>query len=76
MARITAIQLKYLVVVAKAGGRNTSSRDFITLAGVKHATRISKALKRLADIRILFYIKGEYRFVNPFFAQWLIHMNY
>ena len=76
LARITAIQLKCLVAVAKEGGRNTSSREFITLSGVTHATTISKALKRLKDLKILFYINGEYKFVNPFFAQWLVHMNY
>lgn len=37
---------------------------------------ISKALQRLADLKTLFTRSGEYRFVNPFFAQWLVHMNY
>jgi AAA+ ATPase superfamily predicted ATPase len=76
LARITSIQLKCLVAVAKAGGKNTTSKDFITFSGVTHPTTISKTLKRLEDLKILFGRNGEYKFVNPFFAQWLVYMNY
>jgi AAA+ ATPase superfamily predicted ATPase len=76
LARLTSIQLKCLTAVARAGGRNTSSRDFIRISGVALPTTIRKALKRLEELKILFDRDGEYRFVNPFFARWLIHMNY
>lgn len=75
LARITAIQQKCLVAIATRGGKNTTSRDFITASGVTHPTTIQKALNRLTELKILFHTNHEYLFVNPFFAQWLVHMN-
>ncbi|MFP4014834.1 MAG: AAA family ATPase [Chitinispirillaceae bacterium] len=76
LARLTAIQLKCLTAVARTGGKNTSSREFIKQSGVAQPSTIRKALKRLEELKILFTKEGEYRFVNPFFAHWLVHMNY
>ena len=76
LARLTSIQLKCLTAVARLGGRNTTSRDFIRASGVTHATTIRKALSRLTELKILFTRDGEYRFMNPFFAKWLVHVNY
>ncbi len=76
LARLTSIQLKCLTAVARLGGKNTTSRDFIRATGVTHATTIRKALSRHVELKILFNNDGEYRFVNPFFARWLVHVNY
>lgn len=76
LARLTAIQLKCLTAVAHAGGGNTSSREFIKESGVAQPSSIRKALKRLVELKILFMVEGEFRFVNPFFGRWLVHMNY
>ena len=76
LARITSIQLKCLTAVAQRGGKNITSSEFITRSGVTHPATIKKAMSRLEDLKIVFRINGEYRFVNPFFAQWLVHMNY
>jgi AAA+ ATPase superfamily predicted ATPase len=76
LARLTAIQLKCLTTVARIGGRNTSSSEFIKTSGVALPTTIRKALTRLVELKILFMNEGEFRFVNPFFAQWLVLMNY
>ncbi len=76
LTRLTDIQMKCLRAVAKNGGENTMSRDFINLSGVTHPTTIKKSLKRLEELKILFYVNKEYKFVNPFFAQWLVYSNY
>jgi hypothetical protein len=76
LARLTAIQIKCLTAVARVGGRNTSSADFIKASGVILPSTIRKALTRLEELKILFSSGGEFRFVNPFFAQWLVFMNY
>ncbi|MDG5816945.1 hypothetical protein QA601_17745 [Chitinispirillales bacterium ANBcel5] len=75
LARLTSIQLKCLIAVAKRGGKNTSSKEFIVHSGVTQPTTIKKALTRLVELKILFTTDGEYRFINPFFAGWLIHKN-
>jgi hypothetical protein len=76
LARLTSIQLKCLMTVAKIGGKNTSSFEFIKTSGVALPTTIRKALMRLEELKILLLREGEFRFVNPFFAQWLVFMNY
>ncbi len=76
LAKITATQLRCLSAVAKAGGKHTSSSAFMALSGVPHPTTIRKALIRLEELKILFRTEGEYRFVNPFFARWLVANSY
>lgn len=76
LARLTSIQFKCLTTVAKLGGKNTFSREFINASGVALPATIRKALQRLEELKILFTRDGEYRFVNPFFGWWLAHMNY
>jgi hypothetical protein len=76
LPRITAIQLKCLRAIAKIGGRNTASKKFIWASGVANTSTIKKSLLRLEELKILFQRNNEYKFINPFFAQWLVHMNY
>ncbi|MBR4611359.1 MAG: hypothetical protein IKO40_01455 [Kiritimatiellae bacterium] len=40
--------------------------------GVKNASSVSKALKRLVGDEILYEFGGEYRFENPFFREWML----
>jgi hypothetical protein len=76
LAKITVTQLKCLSAVAKAGGKHTSSGAFMALSGVANPSSIRKALKRLEELKILFTVQNEYRFVNPFFGRWLVAHNF
>lgn len=76
LANITAMQLKCLTAVAALGGKNTLSRDFLTHTGIRQPSTVRKSLSRLEDLKILFKTNNEYRYVNPFFGQWLVGMNY
>jgi AAA+ ATPase superfamily predicted ATPase len=76
LANITAMQLKCLTAVARLGGKNTFARDFLTHTGIRQPSTIRKSLSRLEYLKILFKTNHEYRYVNPFFAQWLVWMNY
>jgi hypothetical protein len=76
LANITATQLKCLTAVAKLGGRNVFSREFLVHTGIRQPSSIRKSLSRLEDLKIIFKTGHEYRYVNPFFAQWLVSMNY
>ena len=76
LANITSTQLKCLTAVARLGGKNTLSRDFLTHTGIRQPSTVRKSLSRLEDLKILFKTNNEYRYVNPFFAQWLVWMNY
>jgi AAA+ ATPase superfamily predicted ATPase len=76
MTRLTSIQLKCLTAVARIGGKSISSAEFMKTSGVRIPTTIRKAISRLVELKILYMSNGEFRFVNPFFAQWLVFMNY
>jgi uncharacterized protein len=76
LARLTSIQMKCLTAVARMGGRSISSAEFMKTAGVRIPTTIRKAVSRLVELKILYIRNGEFKFVNPFFAQWLVYMNY
>jgi hypothetical protein len=76
LANITATQLICLVTVARLGGKNTLSGAFLAAAGIRQPSTVRKSLMRLDDLKILFKTDNEYRYVNPFFGQWLVWMNY
>jgi uncharacterized protein len=76
LANITATQLKCLVTVARLGGKNTLSGEFLRACGILQPSTVRKSLLRLEDLKILFKTNNEYRYVNPFFGQWLVGMEY
>ena len=54
------------------GDPKVFSGDFMETNGVKNASSVSKALKRLVGDEILYEFGGEYRFENPFFREWML----
>jgi hypothetical protein len=76
MARITALQMRCLETVARLGGKSVTSKRFMEHAGIWQPSTIRKSLQRLEDLKIVYNFNGEYRFLNPFFAQWLVTKNY
>ncbi len=70
---LTKQQLKLLTGLARLGGKAPMSSDFMKQSGIIQASSIKRALNRLTDLNIIFYIDNEYRFVNPFFRAWLLY---
>lgn len=64
-------QMKCLVGVAKYGGKEVTGLEFLNYTGLPLPSSSKKAVERLVSLRILFRQKGEYRFTNPFFKEWL-----
>ncbi len=76
LAHITAAQLRCLTAIARLGGKTTLGREFLAATGIRQPSSVRKSLARLEQLKILFRTGNEYRYVNPFFAQWLVWMNY
>ena len=70
---LTNQQLKLLTGLARLGGKAPMSSDFMKQSGIIQASSIKRALNRLIDLNIIFYIDNEYRFINPFFRAWLLY---
>lgn len=70
---VTGQQLKFLTGLARLGGAEPTSAQFLRQAGIPQASSAQAALKRLIDLKLVFRYEGEYRFVNPFFRAWLLY---
>ncbi len=75
-ARLTRYQFKVLVSLAKLGGRNVYSSEFLSAAGVPSSSTATKALRRLVADGLVFVHEKEYRFFNPFLRAWIISKGY
>ena len=71
-AELTKFQLKALVAVARYGGKNVYSAEFMAKGGLPSSPATKRALDRLVALNILYRFEQEYRFFNPFFKDWLL----
>ncbi len=72
LGRLTAVQKSVLRGLAEPDHPKVFSGGFMETNGVKNASSVSKALKRLIGDEILYEFGGEYRFENPFFREWML----
>ena len=73
---ISGQQLKFLTGLARVGGHNPTSSQFLRQSGIAQPSSAKAALKRLLELKIIFLYENEYRFVNPFFRVWLLYKNF
>ena len=69
--RLTALQMRVLATLASKGGREVFSVEFLSAASVLNAASVKRAIDRLVSDGLVFYSDREYRFVNPFFREWI-----
>ena len=68
---VSATQQKVLSALATQGGKGLYTAEFKQSSGVNVVGSITKAVKRLEELRIVYRHLGEYRFSNPFFGVWM-----
>ncbi len=71
LGRLTSVQKTVLRGLADPDHAKVFSGEFMETNGIKNASSVSKALKRLVADEILYEYCGEYRFENPFFREWM-----
>jgi len=76
LAKITGLQIRTLVSIARLGGEKPFSREFLESTGTVHVNALVKSLGRLEKLKILYRRKDRYVLVNPFFKAWLLHKGY
>ena len=74
--RLSPVQFKLLVAIARHGGREIQSRAFLDEAGIGNAASARKAAIRLCELRYIYLFRGEYRFASMFFRAWLLRREY
>lgn len=76
VADISGQQLAVLRAIAHLGGKSVQSSEFLHHTGITHASSSKAAATRLLQRRILQSTPEGYRFSNPFFREWLLHVRY
>ncbi len=74
--RLSPVQFKLLMGIARIGGREIQSRAFLDEAGIGNAASARKAAIRLCELRYVYLFHGEYRFSSMFFRAWLLRRDY
>ena len=72
---LTDIQLRVLRALATLGGDHPLSGDFLRLADVTTPTTIKRSLNALAKSELIYDIGRGYKFVSPFFREWIRRRN-
>ena len=68
---LTDIQLRVLRALALLGGEHPLSGEFLRLADVSTPTTIKRSLTSLEKAELIYDIGNGYKFVSPFFREWI-----
>ena len=71
MERLTPIQRKVVSALAVHGGRGVYSGAFLANAQVSGIGTMRRSITKLISEKLIYRYNDEYKFFNPFFAQWL-----
>ena len=72
--RLTPLQTRILKSLATRGGKEVFSSAFLESASVFNASSVKGAIRRIEKEGIIYGLKGEFKFVNPFFGEWVKRM--
>ncbi len=75
MVQLTAHQMRCLVGLARLGGAAPFSGAFLQGVGIPNSASVKKSLHRLVQLKVIYRYSGEFKFVNPFFKEWIVWKN-
>lgn len=68
---LTDIQMRVLRALAELGGRHVLAGEFLVLARVTTPTTVKRSLNALGKADLIYSVGGEWKFVSPFFREWI-----
>ena len=68
---LTDIQMRVLRALAELGGAHVLSGEFLGLARVTTPATVKKSLVALGKADLIYSLGGEWKFVSPFFKEWI-----
>lgn len=69
--RLTPLQMRVLKALAEKGGTEIYATGFLAAASTRNAASVKRAIDKLVREGLVFAREKEYRFVNPFFREWV-----
>lgn len=71
LRRLTPLQMRVLKALAEKGGTEIYATGFLAAASTRNAASVKRAIDKLVREGLVFAREKEYRFVNPFFREWV-----
>ena len=72
---LTPGQVRVLIGLARVGGRQPTSKEFLAASGLPQPSSVSKAIDRLNREGLIYRDAEGYHFFSPFFRTWLLAQN-
>jgi hypothetical protein len=69
--QLTALQFTVVCALAHVGGKEVYGNAFLAHARTRNASSVRRVLTRFAERDLVYVENGAYRFVHPFFREWL-----
>jgi len=69
--RLTDIQFRVAKALAVCGGRHPLSGEFMREASVSNSATVKRAINALVADGLVYVVEGEYKFISPFFRDWI-----
>ena len=69
--QLTSLQKRMLKMIAIQEGREVFSAKSLEVANVYNRTSAKKAVAKLEKEDLIYWYRNAYRFVNPFFREWV-----
>lgn len=69
---LSETQLKCLRGLAAFNGERMYSKDFLEFTGIGQPGTVTRALKRMIGLKIIYSYGKRHRFASPFFRLWLL----
>ena len=66
-------QLKCLRGLAAFNGKRVYSREFLEFSGIGQPASVTRALKRMVTLKVIYSYDKQHKFASPFFRLWLLH---
>ena len=61
----------HLRALSLKGGEHPSANAFLETAGVSNVTSVKRALVALEKAGLIYLSLGEWKFISPFFREWI-----
>lgn len=65
-------QLRCLRGLAEFNGKLVYSKGFLESTGIGQPASVTRALKRMMSLKVVYSYSGQYKFASPFFRLWLL----
>jgi hypothetical protein len=72
MNMVSENQVKCIRGLAEFNGNRVYSQEFLEYTGIGQPASVTRALKRMIKLKVIYNYGSQYKFASPFFRLWLL----